>query len=1733
MRTRVTYINSDSTNYAVGPDNGSVNIEVNNFRALDNKFTIYVVEHDSATETKASGIQVLHPNNPAVELRLDENQKLTNFIIKFHHASEYSVYSDEETRFVSILISSGVKEFMSVEAPEFQDKNLNANDVEREILKSRLGALYLQDQRDLFGLLATEDHKRITYDNMFPIDIVTHPIDQSNWVEESTGVFKHTTMIIPKTTIDLELKKDNYLIDHVAAFLQLQWFGGTQSGGGRLENLHITLFRKTIFETSDGEKVCLDDGLVEDAQTQPNFNSLIVPLDHEPVLIPEDKQIVAFWVDLVICVEHTDPAQTIITHPDFSASDFSGVGELTLTQEVDSLPVLYDRSVETVVESRIDTAPVLVTDSLPENPEQGALISLNTSVRLGGVTNFLWDSSGKDYIDAGFTTLQQEGGINHFRTALAGDALNMLHAVGVLPPYVGERTYITPEFIYDAWGPSVQRGLVSEILYFAFYWCDLGLGSIYSTEPTDTVSGTLADFPTTDDPLYVKYTRRLATNEQDGGVTIPEISLCGYTIPQTRVPGESSVWHQFLGSVIESYVYSIKEIIYRSPIDNMPRHYKLDLSAFDGVNYRSAFVPVDGVINTGGRTLTPGVYRFEGGEWVRKYLDVRDVTPGSGSQDDQTQQEVASLTGRVTENELDIATIQTKRLITDTPLSLTHPETEPHDIGVSRRQVAKELNSVEGSGTDLTVSDVYSKTAAVLLRGNVNNTGISFQTNIFLQSGTTASKSIGWGLTPFQDIKMNSFYGVSETDLHDVEAKFSVYVADLAGVDNALGNLVTSQTGTLSKINDVAGSEHDTLYSHGKTFGVYNFQVGDPIILQKDVSYRIIVERVDGGDIETIQNGTSANVKDGFVLETMSEFNKYDVQDFGMDPKVYKYATVATGATSALGSLGNQTKDLDLIPCLFTYDLLLQVAPTTTVLPTGIAGPAADANLTIDMVNNSSPTWAATTDFDMKFLSEAPTTLSLLDPTWVATKTFGDGATDGNVIIRTNKDIDLTLLRVQNVGSGGTSLIHGNQFTPLEAGDPTSAEFQTAMQAVGGPGLTWQTETWNPATDSGVIQGRAQKHTANSFHTRAIGALLAEVGECGSPGQRKFGFVLQTFAGSDSYESVPTCSVVVTSTYGSYPTSRAVTYLRIYKSVDSDEIVKVYGIPNFDPTGPTQSYTLLAHVDRNKDYYTASTTPITGNVVTPQKNTTPEERSTFYGNVANLPAPSSGGGGGGATRISKITFTDATNPVTFILPGTNYIGTTAGTYDGHDIIWFNEHDLKQVHAFDVNTGARLAQYDIPGTGNHGLSNPTGVAFVTNSSGSFMYHSNWGGASGAKIFVTNMNDRNSFVTDLIIPYPSTGCLDIEYYKGFLYLTLDRYITVMNATSKNIIDTQWFSQGVFSEHRGVVKFRDLLFLSGSNNVKIRILDARTLSQVFTIVPEVDILPGTSTLSIFNNRLFILQTNGTVTEKLITATEERSTFHGNVANLPTPDPTPSSGGSGVGRKNLIFTRDVSQDIQLPSADYRDLHAQEWDGNPVMWVVNNTIDVVQAFNYTNAARFSQYDVPPTGDVAVTSPTGVTILERDENSYMYINDWSGSSMVVYDMADRTTRPPNTDISGLPSNSLGVDNHDGLLYVASPGYIQVVKPDLRKPVGAINYKSPDVSNILSVAVVYPFVLSVIANSNFLYVYDLVNGVHRFDLAFDIGADINSIVGLDYHNSTLRVINRSGAVKVYTVTITEE
>ena len=1707
MRTRVTYINSDSTNYAVGPDNGSVNIEVNNFRALDNKFTIYVVEHTSRTETKASGIQVLHPNNPAVELRLDENQKLTNFIIKFHHASEYSVYSDEETRFVSILISSGVKEFMSVEAPEFQDKNLNANDVEREILKSRLGALYLQDQRDLFGLLATEDHKRITYSNMFPIDIVTHPIDQSNWVEESTGVFKHTTMIVPKTTIDLELKKDNYLIDHVAAFLQLQWFGGTQSGGGRLENLHITLFRKTIFETSDGEKVCLDDGLVEDAQTQPNFNSLIVPLDHEPVLIPEDKQIVAFWVDLVICVGHTDPAQTIITHPDFSASDFSGVGELTLTQEVDSLPVIYDRSVETVVESRIDTAPVLITSEIPDDLENGALINLNRIVKDESTTNFLWDPSGQDYIDAGFIPAGYTFplGRSSITNMVPNPEIMSNNGTNVYIPNTN-KFYLTYRF-----GQTNSTIVLSRIYALLFPACD------YFVIHNEYRAGFVP-------PIYVKRTaaQRVETEED---LLVPARNFCGVSYPEERV------------LIHTSYnVSTLHEIIYQHPITLAPVHLKYDATAFDGDNIRSAFVPVDGVINTGGRTFTPGVYRKEGGILVRKYLDVRDVTPGSGSQDDQTQQEVASLTGRVTENELDIATIQTRRFITDTPLSLTHPETEPHDIGVSRRQVAKELNSVEGSGTDLTVSDIYSKTAAVLLRGNINNTGISFQTNIFLQSGTTASKSIGWGLTPFQDIKMNSFYGVSETDLHDVEAKFSVYVADLAGVDNALGNLVTSQTGTLSKINDVAGSEHDTLYSHGKTFGVYNFQVGDPIILQKDVSYRIIVERVDGGDIETVQNGTAANVKDGFVLETMSEFNKYDVQDFGMDPKVYKYATVATGATSALGSLGNQTKDLALVPCLFTYDLLLQVAPTTTVLPTGIAGPAADANLTIDMVNNSSPTWADTTDYDMKFLSEAPTTLSLLDPTWVTTKTFSEGATDGNVIIRTNKDVDLTLLRVQNLGSGGTSLIHGNQFKPLEAGDPTSAEFQTVMQAVGGPGLTWQTETFNPSTDSGGIWGRAQKHTNDSRHTRAIGALLAEVGECGSPGQRKFGYVLQTFAGSDSYESVPTCSVVVTSSYGSYSTSRAVTYLRIYKSVDSDEIVKVYGIPDFDPAGPTQSYTLLAHVDPDKDYYTASTSPITGNVVTPQKNTTPEERSTFYGNVANLPAPSSGGGGGGTPKISKITFTDATNPVTFILPGTNYIGTTAGTYDGHDIIWFNEHDLKQVHAFDVNTGARLAQYDIPGTGNHGLSNPTGVAFVTNSSGSFMYHSNWGSTSGPNIFVTNMNDRNSFVTDLTIPYTPSGCLDIEYYKDFLYLTLDRYITVMNATSKNRIDTQWFSRGAFSEHRGVVKFRDLLFLSGTNNIKIRILDARTLSQIFTVVPEVDILPSTSihsTLSIFNDRLFILQTNGTVTEKLITATEERSTFHGNVANLPTPDPTPSSGGSGVGRKNLIFTRDVSQDIQLPSADYRDLHAQEWDGNPVMWVVNNTIDVVQAFNYTNAARFSQYDVPPTGDVAVTSPTGVTILERDENSYMYINDWSGSSMVVYDMADRTTRPPNTDISGLPSNSLGVDNHDGLLYVASPGYIQVVKPDLRKPVGAINYKSPDVSNILSVAVVYPFVLSVIANSNFLYVYDLVNGVHRFDLAFDIGADINSIVGLDYHNSTLRVINRSGAVKVYTVTITEE
>ena len=1460
MRTRVTYINSDSTNYAVGPDNGSVNIEVNNFRALDNKFTIYVVEHDSATETKASGIQVLHPNNPAVELRLDENQKLTNFIIKFHHVSEYSVYSDEETRFVSILISSGVKEFMSVEAPEFQDKNLNANDVEREILKSRLGALYLQDQRDLFGLLATEDHKRITYSNMFPLDIVTHPIDQSNWVEESTGVFKHTTMIIPKTTIDLELKKGNYLIDHVAAFLQLQWFGGTQSGGGRLENLHITLFRKTIFETSDGEKVCLDDGLVEDAQTQPNFNSLIVPLDHEPVLIPEDKQIVAFWVDLVICVEHTDPAQTIITHPDFSASDFSGVGELTLTQEVDSLPVLYDRSVETVVESRIDTAPVLITSEIPDDLEDGALINLNNTVKQGAFTNFLWDPSGKDYIDAGFehiisTTVNREDVLG-----FANNSLEFLFAVGQQDIIHNDvQLYVTPEYLT----------VPSELYHNKF---EIFLASVFAVCDRQMSDDVVQSVSTS---MYVKYTSRNFDNAVDTGVTTPEITVCNLVIPERRIPER--------GHVTSGYpypqVYSIKEIIYQSPIDGMPRHLKYDAASFDGINYRSAFVPVDGVINTGGRTFTPGVYRKEGGILVRKYLDVRDVTPGSGSgsTNDQTQQEVASLTGRVTENELDIATIQTKRLITDTPLSLTHPETEPHDIGVSRRQVAKELNSVEGSGTDLTVSDVYSKTAAVLLRGNINNTGISFQTNIFLQSGTTASKSIGWGLTPFQDIKMNSFYGVSETDLHDVEAKFSVYVADLAGVDNALGNLVTSQTGTLSKINDVAGSEHDTLYSHGKTFGVYNFQVGDPIILRKDVSYRIIVERVDGGDIETVQNGTAANTKDGFIKETDSEFNKYDVQDFGLDPKVYKYATVATGATSALGSLGNQTKDLALVPCLFTYDLLLQVAPTTTVLPTGIAGPAADSNLTIDMVNNSSPTWAATTDFDMKFLSESPTTLSLLDPTWVTTKTFSEGATDGNVIIRTNKDVDLTLLRVQNVGSGGTSLIHGNQFKPLEAGDPTSAEFQTAMRAIGGPGLTWQTETWNPATDSGVIRGRAQKHTSNSFHTRAIGALLAEVGECGSPGQRKFGFVLQTFAGASSYESVPTCSVVVTSSYGSYSTSRAVTYLRIYKSVDSDEIVKVYGIPNFDPAGPTQSYTLLAHVDPDKDYYTASTSPITGNIVTPQKNTTPEERSTFYGNVANLPAPSSGGGGGGAPRISKITFTDAINPPTFTVPYAGedgYTGITAGTINGVDLIWLKSGAGARANAYDANSGNRVSQYDRPHANFNGSRFALGAKFIQINSGNFLYCLGSNASSMNIIYALDLASEGiGAVADQRITYAGPPCTDIEYHNGYFFLISSRYIVVVDAATRKTVDSKWFSINTFGEFKSITKFGDLLLAAGATTGTLRVMDPDTLTQRFTLTGNLDgLVPTNGNFCVLGNRMFILNdTDRSITEKIITVEEE----------------------------------------------------------------------------------------------------------------------------------------------------------------------------------------------------------------------------------------------------------------------
>ena len=155
-------------NYTVtSSQNSTVTVITNSLQTVDNKFTVYLIEYDSAEGTQSTNITEIAHDDLVITKTVDNTQSLYSMSLRLNVDDQPSVWNDDETRYVSIVISAGIKEFFETPAdPSIETANFTQEDVEYEFLKQSLGTLYLHDQRTYFGLLESgaEAGERTFYD---------------------------------------------------------------------------------------------------------------------------------------------------------------------------------------------------------------------------------------------------------------------------------------------------------------------------------------------------------------------------------------------------------------------------------------------------------------------------------------------------------------------------------------------------------------------------------------------------------------------------------------------------------------------------------------------------------------------------------------------------------------------------------------------------------------------------------------------------------------------------------------------------------------------------------------------------------------------------------------------------------------------------------------------------------------------------------------------------------------------------------------------------------------------------------------------------------------------------------------------------------------------------------------------------------------------------------------------------------------------------------------------------------------------------------------------------------------------------------------------------------------------------------------------------------------------------------------------------------------------------------
>ena len=247
----------------------------------------------------------------------------------------------------------------------------------------------------------------------------------------------------------------------------------------------------------------------------------------------------------------------------------------------------------------------------------------------------------------------------------------------------------------------------------------------------------------------------------------------------------------------------------------------------------------------------------------------------------------------------------------------------------------------------------------------------------------------------------------------------------------------------------------------------------------------------------------------------------------------------------------------------------------------------------------------------------------------------------------------------------------------------------------------------------------------------------------------------------------------------------------------------------------------------------------------------------------------------------------------------------------------------------------------------------------------------------------------------------------------------------------------------------------------------------------------------------------------------------------------------GGNVFVAGLEITRDVSADITLPSAStagYRGLTVRDYDSRKVLWIVNNNLNIVKAFNPEGGAGSSgagsrgaaliEYDVPMAGKLPVTTPTGLSFVEFGGNTFMYIVDGGADNDVqAVDMADRTTVVAASRFSYDSGNGYGMAHDETHLYLAVNKLVEVFSIDTHMRVGSFEVDIVGASHITGIAVSDHFIFITVNSDHTLYVFDKFSHAQRFDLSFNLADDLEDTY-LAYHDDTLYVAITTGTIRVY-------